>query len=218
MLKAVIFDMDGVLLDSESRHYAVLRTLMAEYGFTYTLDHFRRFCGVPETEMWPQLLAEAGMNADANDLYRKHWERYRRDLDTNGLPVFLGTAGFLKALKDRGYRLAVASASLLSVVEEYLERLGYRQYFDRVVSSQSCPHGKPEPDVFLLAAKELRVAPGECIVVEDSANGMIAARRAGMKLVGFNGAEVPADVSLAPFTFSDYRSMTPEQFEMWYEE
>ena len=216
MLKAVIFDMDGVLVDSESRHYPVIQGLMEEYGFHYTIEHLQRYCGVPEKEIWPQLLAEAGLDADADELQRKHWERYRLDIDTNGLPAFPGTAQFLQALKNRGYRLAVASASLLTVVEEYLWRLGYRQYFDCVVSCQACAHGKPEPDVFLLAAKQLGADPADCIVVEDSANGMIAARRAGMKWVGFNGSEIPADVRLAPFTFSDYRSITPEQFELWY--
>lgn len=218
MLKAVIFDMDGVLVDSESRHYPILRDLLAEYGCPYTMETFRQYCGVPELEMWPQLLRDMGIHADVEELFRKHWERYWQDIDANGLPDFPGTLSFLRSLKERGYRLAVASATHLDTVLKFLDRLGYRECFDRVVSSQSCARGKPEPDVFLLAASQLGVAPADCIVVEDSANGMLAAWRAGMKWVGFNGAEIPADVSHAPFAFSDYRTMTPEQLAAWYDD
>lgn len=123
----------------------------------------------------------------------------------------------MKALKEQGFQLAVASASAMDIIGDYIEQLGYAQYFDRVVSSQFCAHGKPEPDVFLLAAKELGIAPEDCMVVEDSVNGMLAAQRAGMKWIGFNGSKIPADVSRAPYTFSDYRSISPEQFVQWYE-
>lgn len=218
MLRAVIFDMDGVLVDSESRHYPILRNLLAEYGCQYTLEMFRRYCGVPEKEMWPQLLKETGLCANPEELFQKHWERYWQDIDSNGLPAFPGTLPFLRALKECGYQLAVASATLLDTVTEFLDRLGYLECFDSIVSSQSCAHGKPEPDVFLLAAERLKVAPEDCMVIEDSANGMLAAQRAGMKWIGFNGAKIPADVSRAPFTFSNYRIITPEQLVKWYHE
>lgn len=218
MLKAVIFDMDGVLLDSESRHFPVMRDLMAELGYTYTLEHFLHYCGIPDAEMWPRLLAAAGVTADIDELHKKHWDRYRHDLDVHGLPAFPGTAKFLQTLRERGYQLAVASSSPQEVIEDYALRLGLQEYFECVVSAQSCIHSKPEPDVFLLAAEKLGVAPMECMVVEDSANGMLAAQRAGMAWIGFNGAELPVDMSRTRFVFSDYRTVTPEQFEQWYEE
>lgn len=79
-----------------------------------------------------------------------------------------------------------------------------------MISAQHCAHGKPEPDVFLLAAEQLGISPENCLVVEDSKNGMLAAQRAGMKWVGFCGAALPTDMGLAPFTFSDYHAVTPK--------
>lgn len=216
MLKAIIFDMDGVLIDSESKHYPVLKQLLAEYGYNYTLEHFLCYCGMPDVEMWPKLLAKSKLDADPEIMHRLHWERYQQYLDEYGLPSFPGTAQLLQSLKQEGYLLAVASASLSDVIEDYMQRLGYSQYFDCVVSAQSCAHGKPEPDVFLLASEQIGVPPQDCLVIEDSRNGMIAAQRAGMKWVGFCGAEIPTDMSYAPFTFSDYRDITPYDFEKWY--
>lgn len=217
MLRAIIFDMDGVLLDSETLHYRVIHDMMTKRGYTYTVKHLQKYCGVPEEEIWQPLLKElGGEHDDPIQAQEEHWRRYRQHLEQSGLPRFPGTEACLRALKQQGYRLAVASASASVVIHEYMNQLGYTDYFDCIVSAQFCEHGKPEPDVFLLASEQLGISPEDCLVVEDSKNGMIAAERAGMKWVGFCGAEVPTDMSYAPFTFSDYRSVTPEDFLRWY--
>lgn len=217
MLKAIIFDMDGVLLDSETLHYRVIHDMMTERGYTYTVKHLQKYCGVPEEKIWEPLLKElGGEHDDPRQAQEEHWKRYRQQLAQSGLPRFPGTGSCLRALKQQGYRLAVASASASTVIYDYMNQLGYTDYFDCIVSAQFCAHGKPEPDVFLLASKQLGVPPRDCLVVEDSRNGMIAAERAGMKWVGFCGAEVPTDMSLARFTFSDYRDVTPRDFLRWY--
>lgn len=218
MLRAIIFDMDGVLLDSETLHYHVIHDMMTERGYTYTVEHLQKYCGVPETEIWQPLLNElGGEHDDPIQAQEEHWKRYRKQLEQHGFPRFPGTEACLKALKQQGYRLAVASASTSEVIYEYMHQLGYTDYFDCIVSAQFCSHGKPEPDVFLLASEQLGISPKDCLVVEDSKNGMIAAERAGMKWVGFCGAEVPTDMSYAPFIFSDYRRVTPKDFEFWYD-
>lgn len=219
MLRAVIFDMDGVLLDSETFHYRAIQSMMKERGYAYTVKHLQKYCGVPEHELWKPLLRElGGTDDDPVQAQEEHWRRYRQMLKENGLPRFPGTEACLRALRQKGYRLAVASASEEVVIRDYMEQLGYSEYFDCIVSAQLCAHGKPEPDVFLLASEQLGVSPQDCLVIEDSRNGMIAAQRAGMKWVGFCGAEVPTDMSLAPFTFSDYRRVKPADFLKWYEE
>ncbi len=217
MLKAIIFDMDGVLLDSESLHYRVIHDMMNERGYTYTVEHLQKYCGVPEEEIWGPLLKElGGEHDDPIQTQEEHWSRYRKRLEQDGIPQFPGTEDCLKALRQRGYRMAVASASSVEVIQDYMNQLGYTDYFDCIISAQYCEHGKPEPDVFLLASGQLGISPEDCLVIEDSKNGMIAAGRAGMRCVGFCGAEVPTDMSLAQFTFSDYCSVSPENFEYWY--
>lgn len=217
MLKMIIFDMDGVLLDSESRHFPILRDMMKKRGFPYTVEHLHRYCGVPEEKMWPQLLRKAGLNDENPEkLQQEHWQLYNKDIQENGLPRFPGTREFLERLQKEGLQLAVASASPVQVILENLRGLGIDHCFSCIASAQECGNGKPEPDVFLLAANKLNIAPEDCMVVEDSANGMIAARRAGMRWIGFCGAQVKPDMHLAVFTFSDYRTITPEQFQQWY--
>lgn len=219
MLKAVIFDMDGVLLDSESVHYYVMKDIMAEYGYYYTPERFLKFCGVSEDLMWPQLLQEAELlHLDPSELTKWHWEVYNAKLQKEGMPVFSGLKEFLDKIKGNGYKLAVASASRPQVILENLRKLDIWEYFDSIVSSVVCEKGKPEPDVFLLAAEQLGVKPRECLVVEDSVNGFIAAEKAGMVCVGFTGAEIKPEVCKAEYSFSDYGKIEPEQLERWYEE
>ncbi len=217
MLKAIIFDMDGVLLDSESLHYQALDELMQSKGRRYSVELLHKYCGVPEEEIWPRLLNDLEM-ADENpeQMMQEHWILYRRLLKQNGYPEFPGTREFLMMLKKRGYRTAVASASSKEIIGDYLQKLGLKDCFDAVTSAQECRHGKPEPDVFLLAAEKLRIKPKDCIVIEDSVKGMIAARRAGMKWIGFEGAKVKPDMRYAVYKFSDYRIMTAETLEQWY--
>lgn len=218
MLKAIIFDMDGVLLDSETVHYEVNRAMFAQYGFTYKPEHVHRYCGTPDDEFWPKLLVDLGAeNLSPEEMFKEHWHRYWNKLNTEGMPYFPGTAQCLTALRQAGLRLAVASASPPNVIADSLTRLELDSYFDSLVSATFCQHGKPEPDVFLLAAERLNVSPAECLVVEDSRNGMQAARKAGMKYVGFCGAKLKPDMSLAQITFDDYRKVTPQDFYNWYQ-
>lgn len=217
MLKAVIFDMDGVLLDSESLHYRALDDLMRSKGKRYSVELLHKYCGVPEEEIWPCLLKDLEMTEeDPAQMMQEHWIRYRKLLEQNGYPEFPGTGEFLTMLRKRGYRTAVASASSKDVIEDYLQKLGLMDCFDAVVSAQECRRGKPEPDVFLLAAKKLHLKAEECMVIEDSVKGMIAAGRAGMKWIGFEGAKVKPDMRCAVYKFSDYRTVTAETLEQWY--
>lgn len=216
-LKAVIFDMDGVLLDSESFHYKAIQALVSSKGGTFSIELLHKYCGVPEREVWPSLIKDTGLTGeDPAALMEEHWKRYRALLAEHGYPEFPGTRDFLIQLREKGLLLAVASASLKNVIKDCLLVLHLEGLFDAEISAQDCNHGKPEPDVFLLASKRLGVEPAECIVIEDSSNGMIAARRAGMKWVGFEGAEIKPDMRYAVYKFSDYRTITAEQLEAWY--
>ena len=96
--------------------------------------------------------------------------------------------------------------------------IGITEYVDAIATSEDCARGKPEPDVFHAAAKFLGVDPSECLVVEDSRNGLIGAKRAGMCCAGFGGSQIPAQIELAPVSFNDYRKVSTEEFRRWYGE
>ena len=99
-----------------------------------------------------------------------------------------------------------------------MEQIGITEYVDAIATSEDCDRGKPEPDVFLAAAKFLGVDPSECLVVEDSRNGLIGAKRAGMCCAGFGGSQIPAQIELAPVSFYDYRKVSTADFRRWYRE
>lgn len=221
MLKAIIFDMDGVLLDSESLHYDVLKGMLKEYGYEYSEKHFLQYCGISEVKMWPKLLKKAGLdklNLDHKKLIKEHKKRYEKALDMKGYPRFEGLNAFLHELKDEGYKIAVASASDPEVIKKTLKNLEIRDYFNECISSRECEHGKPEPDVFLLAADRLGINPKECLIVEDSKNGMKAAHNAKIPVVGFSGARIETDMSLSKHNFNNYKTITITKLIKWYQE
>lgn len=217
MLRAVIFDMDGVLLDSEAVHYRVIKKMLEQmYGYQYPVKEFVANCGTPEAEMWPRQLKRAGIEADPEELMRMHRALFREEINRFGIPTFPGLGELLADLKEHGIHLAVASSSSEADITENLVRYGYETFFNAVVSAESCRSGKPSPDVFLLAAKRLDVEAKDCLVVEDSFSGMLAAGNAGMAWVGFAGSSIPADMHYAEIVFSDYLNVTSDDFFQWY--
>ena len=136
----------------------------------------------------------------------------------NGVRGFPGLKEFLESLREDGIRLAVATGSLNRIVRNNLKLLGITELIEATATSEDCENGKPEPDVFLHAARLLGVDPGDCLVIEDAGNGLLAARRAGMACAGFDGSELPSDMKLAPVVFSDYRKVSAEDLREWHRE
>jgi HAD superfamily hydrolase (TIGR01509 family) len=179
-IDAVIFDMDGVLLDSEPLHEEAMQSILVDCGVTTatgllhvgmtTQDSFRLLCG------------ELGLPHDPAALDARYSARVIPLLRERATPL-PGVPEVPRALKARGVRLAVASSSRPEVIEATLAALGVQPLFEVVVSAVEVPHGKPAPDVFLEAARRLGVVPTACVVIEDSERGVQAARAAGMRCV-----------------------------------
>ena len=110
----------------------------------------------------------------------------------------------------------MATGSLVRIVRENLKLLGIEEFVEEIATSEDCDNGKPAPDVFLLAAKKLGIAPADCLVVEDAGNGLQGALSAGMACAGFDGSELPSELSLAPIVFSDYRRVKPADMREWH--
>ncbi|MDO5476385.1 MAG: HAD family hydrolase, partial [Eubacteriales bacterium] len=149
-------------------------------------------------------------------LERLHWADYDTYIEKHGVQAFPGMRDLLCSLQEEGIKIAVATGSLRRIVEDNLDLLRIRPFVDAVATSEDCENGKPSPDVFLTAAKLLETDPGDCLVVEDAENGLIAAERAGMCRAAFTGSRIPSKTADPPAFFSDYREVSPGVLHEWY--
>jgi HAD superfamily hydrolase (TIGR01509 family) len=181
MIEAVIFDMDGVLVDSEPLHQESTRQVLAECGVVDCVDD-PAFVGRTDVEIFTIFRARHRLDPDPATLSRRFSAVACAILREHARPL-PGVPDVLHALRAAGYRLALASSSTPEVIAATLEALGIRALFEHVVSAADSGRGKPAPDVFLEAAKRLGVAPSACLVIEDSRNGILAAQAAGMRRI-----------------------------------
>jgi HAD superfamily hydrolase (TIGR01509 family) len=176
---ALIFDMDGVLVDSEPVHVEATRRLLAEHGVRY--EGRDDFFGFTDQEVFRVLRARYALAPDETTLAQRWIELVLRLADR--MVPLPGVPDVLERLKSRGYRLALASGSAPPVIDATLAVLGISDVFELVVSAKQVGRGKPAPDLFLATAARLGLAPSSCLVIEDSRNGLLAAVGAGMRCV-----------------------------------
>lgn len=197
-LAALIFDFDGMLLDTETPDYTVLSEQYQAHGCELPPELWVRGLGTyGGYEPYAELETLVGRRLDRAALARAHRERYLALCDAQELRP--GVAGLLDAAAAIGLPLAVASSSDRGWVEGWLARHGLRERFACVRTRDDVPRVKPAPDLFLAAAACLGVAPEECVVLEDSPNGMRAAAEAGMRCVAVT-IDLLAHVELPPHT------------------
>jgi len=177
---AVIFDMDGVLVDSEPFGFEALRRVMARYGLPYREEENAEFLGRTTLDSCHTLRERHGLAESAETLADWYVEGMLEQIAQGPIPM-VGVPDVLKTIRAAGYRMALASSAEVRVIDANLTALGLRPLFDAVVSGTEVAHGKPAPDVFLAAAERLGVRPAACLVVEDSRNGLLAAKAAGMR-------------------------------------
>jgi HAD superfamily hydrolase (TIGR01509 family) len=182
--RAVLWDLDGTLVDSEEFHWLSWRDTMRPEGVELTYDQFLASFGQRNDRILPGWL---GADVDAARMQRIGEEKeaeYRRLAEAHGLTPLPGAREWLTALRAGGWTQAIASSAPLVNVEMMLRVAGLEGYMDAIVSAEDVTIGKPDPQVFLRAAEKLHVPPSSCIVVEDAAAGVEGARRAGMRSVG----------------------------------
>lgn len=202
-----IFDLDGVIVDTAKYHYQAWKKLAAQMGFEFTETHNELFKGVSRVRCLEILLEIGGMTVskaqfdawliEKNEDYLKYIEK----MDAS--EVLPGVVSVLKYLKAHNFPMALGSASKNAV--PILEKVGLLEYFDAVVDGNHVTKAKPDPEVFLLAAEQLKVIPEHCIVFEDAVAGIGAANAAGMLSIGIGEAEVlkEADHNVTEFSAID---------------
>ncbi len=176
---AVIFDMDGVLVDSEPMHVEAMREVLRPYGVPYTDEENEQFFGFTDLEVFRILRERHGRLPDPGELARGRTRLLVRQTRERTVAM-RGIPEVPRRLRALGYRLAVASSSAVPVIEATVEVLGLAPVFETLVSGLEVGRGKPAPDVFLETARRLALPPRDCLVIEDSRNGLLAAKAAGM--------------------------------------
>ncbi|MEJ8306311.1 HAD family phosphatase [Saccharibacillus sacchari] len=185
MIEAFIFDMDGVIIDSEPMHFEVDRKVMEYYGYPITQEKLEGYVGMTNPELWKAIREEFGMAQTVEEIIEYQLGHKIEVLRAAEMQPIEGIRELLAELKKGNIPRAVASSSPPVFIEAVLEKFGLRNEFQVVVSGEQVPKGKPAPDVFLRAAEQLGVDPARCVVLEDSKHGIDAAKAAGMCCIGF---------------------------------
>jgi HAD superfamily hydrolase (TIGR01509 family) len=204
--RAIIFDMDGVIVDSEPRHERAFRDIFEQigYGETHGMD-FPAYYGRSDHTLWVDFIAKHKPTHTIDEL--SAWKQRRfLEIIREEQPIFEDLPQLVQRL-SLVYKLGLASGSYHPVIEAILSLKDLRQYFPVVVSVQDVQNGKPAPDVFLRAAEMLKVPPNECCVIEDSAAGVEAARAAGMTVIAITNSLPAEKLGRAHHIVSTYKEI-----------
>jgi HAD superfamily hydrolase (TIGR01509 family) len=189
---AAIFDMDGVLVDSEPTHFAVARQILAPARATVTDATFRKFVGRPVKEFLTEAIDRHSLPGTLAHYEAQYDELFLKALE-QPLSPREGAVWLIDELRRRACKVGLASTSKRAWIAAALRATGLEGAFDVVVGGDMVVRPKPAPDVYLLAAERLSLAPGLCVAIEDSPSGILAARAAGMRVVGLITADVDVD-------------------------
>ncbi len=209
--RAVLFDMDGVLVASEPHYFAEEAAHYAALGVKLTLEELRQMLGgSPAANVRRILTWHPELDIPEKMLVSMHEEMLLRGLkQVDGLMP--GVEEWIRRIRAEGGKLAVASSSPLLLLDYARERFRFGELFDTIVCARDVKNAKPDPDIFLEAARRLDADPADCLVVEDSQNGVKAGLAAGMKVAAFTGALMAPPARGAHWTF-------PEFSDAWYRE
>lgn len=175
MVKLIIFDMDGLMFDTEQVNYRAFTEVVKKEGYTPTFEQYTGFLGMNAQDIQKKYYTYYGEDVDAAGIYKKVGQRSKQIIEEEGVPEKEGLRELLHAVKEKNILTAVASGSDTEIIKKYLEATGLTKDFDMILSSKDVKRGKPFPDIFLEICHKFNVEEQEALVLEDSANGVQAA-------------------------------------------
>lgn len=185
MIKAFIFDLDGVLTDTERIGIEVAEKICKNLDIQLTNEEKLSFIGITDLEFYQKLFKKRNLDFNVYSILVRHFEIYEHYLHNNPL-LFPEAKETVTFIKKKGYKLGMVSGSTKKQIELILKKTNLYSYFDTIISCDDVVLGKPHPEGYLICSKKLNVYPHQCLVVEDSESGIKAAKNAGMKVISFN--------------------------------
>lgn len=210
---AVIWDMDGVIVDSAQLHFRSWRAAFRAYQSGYTYEDFRHTFGQKNDVAIRSILGDRVGPELIDSITRKKEDCFRSLVKSGELEVFPGTSDLIRGLHQAGFKLAVASSAPAENIGIILRRLRLKHYFPVVVSAEDVTEGKPAPRVFLLAAERLGVAPEQCLVIEDAVAGVEASKRAGMKCIAVTNTNTAASLKAADLVVDSLKEVSVQRIQ-----
>ena len=209
-LRAVIFDWDGVVVDSSAHHERSWEILAAKRGLPLPADHFKRGFGKKNNVIIPDL-GWAKEPADVEALAHEKEKIYRSLVREKGIEPLTGVRELLAALRAENIPCAIASSTERANLDLPIDLMGLGEFFTVIVSGEEVVHGKPDPAVFLLAAERLGIKPADCAVIEDALVGIEAAKRAGMPVLAVATTNPIEALSSADAAVSGLMDINPDR-------
>ena len=202
-IKAVIFDMDGVIIDSQPLYHEFDIRMLGQFGHPATRETVIPYSGLTSVDRMTKYKKDFGLEDSVENLIKLSVDSMREVFLTYDLKPIDGIPELLFHIKNSGRRIGVASSTSHELIEIILRRLDVLHYFEKIISGEEVKEGKPAPDVYLKAAEAFGVLPSECIAIEDSVMGMRSAKAAGFTCIAYRNSYTH-DYSCANYVVSDF--------------
>jgi HAD superfamily hydrolase (TIGR01509 family) len=211
MYKAFIFDMDGVIIDSEPLHFRVDQSVMQTLGIEISQHELEDYVGMTNPEMWSKLIEKYALTSSVEEIINIQVESKLSQLSESNEQPIEGIVELINLLKINKKKIGLASSSPRIFIEAVLTKFNILSYFDCIISGEEVPNGKPAPDIYIRMAELLETEVGDCLVLEDSRNGILAAKTAEMSCIGYiNLNSGRQDLTKADYIVNDINEIDNE--------
>lgn len=206
-IKAVIFDLDGTMIDNNAYHLAAWRQYLTDLGINITEEEYRKNINGRTNKDAIEYIYRRTMTKEEAMVYALEKEAVYRRIYQPFIQPVEGLTGLLKLLEEKNIPMGIATSGIQVNINFMFEHIPVRNFFSAVINSEHITHGKPHPEIFLKTAEALHVSPGSCLVFEDAAVGVKAAKAAGMNVVALTTTQTEAELAEADLIIKDFSDL-----------